>query len=120
MICPKCRKRYPDDTKYCPDCGFELVCVVYDLDISEKSVYNSKGNAPKMKTDDAFSPVVYKTKNEKETEASNKNILAIIILIIGLLFLAACAFFLIKGKTNDVDVLKQYIIPVFNSFSLYK
>ena len=25
MICPKCKKTYPDDWKFCPDCSIELV-----------------------------------------------------------------------------------------------
>lgn len=83
MICPKCRKIYPDGQTVCPECEFELIGLLGDADAPDDTGANNSalGNETGLS-----SAVVYRTTDEP---IKKRNSLPALLLALSFIFFAA-------------------------------
>lgn len=92
MVCPRCRKKYPDGVEICPECNTELVNVMGSADAQtdgqlHKAVVENGQDGP---------TAIYMTVPKEETGGTN--VMAYVILALGILLIAAGLFCFVKGS----------------------
>ena len=105
MVCPRCRKKYPDGVEICPDRNTELVNVMGSADAEtdgqlHKVVVENGQDGP---------TAIYMTVPKEETGGTS--VMVYIILALGILLIAAGVFCFIKG--SDYQAAQGFI----NSFA---
>ncbi len=83
MICPKCRKIYPDGQTVCPDCQLELIGLLGDADAPDDTAANNYALGNET---DTSSAIVYRTADEP---IKKRNSLPVLLLALSLIFFAA-------------------------------
>ncbi len=101
MVCPRCRKKYPDGVEICPDCNTELVNVMGSADAQtdgqlHKVIVENGQDGP---------TAIYVTVPESKT--GGRSVTAYVILALGIIFIAAGIFCFIKGF--DYQSIQGYI-----------
>lgn len=116
MICPKCRKIYPDTVEVCPECQVELIGMMGDADAPDD---NAKMERVVVGSDGEISPtIIYRPIDEPLPVSSSLPVTLMILAIIMLLASAVC-FFLGRSGANSahsasVMSFANYIIGFLN------
>ncbi len=134
MICPKCRKKYPDGVTVCPDCEVELFGLMGSADapMDDGAAVQDLFEEVVVDETDEYSPIVYKVADPKkkepeaeeevfddyETAVHQGNGLAVFMLVIALLFLAASGVMFFLGKkpvsTETVGCISNAVLNLLN------
>ena len=108
MICPKCRKIYPDTVEVCPECQVELIGMMGDADAPDD---NAKMERVVVGSDGEISPTIIYRPIDEPLPVSNS-------LPVMLLASAVC-FFLGRSGANSAQgasimSFANYIIGFLN------
>lgn len=137
MICPKCRKKYPDGVTVCPDCEVELIGLLGSADapMDDGAAVQDLFEEIVVDKEDKYSPIVYKVSDKKKEHAqkavadsaedeeidsdgeyyeySSGNPLAVAMLIFAILFLCASGVMFFLGKRAEpqqtLDILQSLL-----------
>jgi len=96
MICPKCRKNYPESVDVCPDCGIELIGLLGDADAPDD---NAKMERVIVDSDGEIAPTVVYRPVEEPVAVSNA--LPIMLIVLSVILFAASGFCFVLGKSAD-------------------
>lgn len=98
MICPKCRKIYPDSVEICPDCQVDLIGFLGDADAPDD---NAKMERIVIDNDGEIAPTVVYRPVEEPLPVSNG--LPIALLVLSAVMLAASGFCFVLGKSGGAQ-----------------
>ena len=116
MICPKCRKIYPDTVEVCPECQVELIGMMGDADAPDD---NAKMERVVVGSDGEISPTIIYIPIDEPLPVSNSLPVTLMILAIIMLLASAVCFFLGRSGENSAQgasimSFANYIIGFLN------
>ena len=116
MICPKCRKIYPDTVEVCPECQVELIGMMGDADAPDD---NAKMERVVVGSDGELSPTIIYRPIDETPPVSNSLPVTLMLLAVIMLSASAVCFFLGKSGANSaqgasVVSFANYIIGFLN------
>lgn len=114
MICPKCRKIYPDTVEVCPECQVELIGMMGDAPDD-----NAKMERVVVGSDGEISPTIIYRPIDEPLPVSNSLPVTLMLLAVIMLLASAVCFFLGRAGANSaqgasVVSFANYIIEFLN------
>lgn len=103
MYCPYCKKHIEDIVNFCPSCGINIKevrkIIIQQSNLQEQSIANNI-----LQTNN-FNMHNNEIKNKKMNK--NKRYLIIILLMLGIIFLGLCLFFLFRKSEDEFENIPE-------------
>lgn len=114
MICPKCRKIYPDSVEVCPDCQIDLIGMLGDADAPDDS---AKMERVVIDSDGEVAPTVVYRPVDEPLPVSNA--LPIMLIVLSVILLAASGFCFVLGKSGGAQAAEiSDLISLISNFPI--